>query len=186
MPRAKLKIDIPSMNALLEWFTANDPRNQMRWRLSILHGWNDEDSTYILTESVNSAFGSYQRLRLAPEFGEELRYFYTNDEYENPKGALKATGLFKRWDDDHGTSFLAAARLIEKGQAAREDRAAQLRTLRDIQMNAEFLALSLDRDLPPGTVTPELRSRLQEAARAVWEDIKDALPRLEKEWGIRD
>jgi len=186
MPRAKLKIDIPSMNAFLEWFTANDPRNQMRWRLTILLGWNDEASTYYLTESVNSAFGSYKRLRLDPEFGEGLRYFYTQDECDNPKGALKATGLFKRWDDDHGTSFLAAARMIEKGQAVREERAEQLRWLREIRQEAEFLALSLNRDLPPGTVTPELRSRLQLAARAVWEEIGQAIPRLEMEWSIHD
>jgi hypothetical protein len=172
---------LTSADELLAWAVAHDPHGHSRWRLDVYAGWDDsKPPRYTLTATGGDSWSRLQQLNLTPELGEALRPFYQTDTYGHPKGALKLSGILKRWDDDHGSDFLDAVREAKAEAEAADDRSTTLRQLRDLTREAEFLAQSLQRELPPGVIDPELRSRFCGDARAVYDQVNASIIRLEK------
>jgi hypothetical protein len=176
---------INSPDELLAWAVEHDPLGHSRWRLDVYTGWDDsKPPEYTLTATGGDGWSRMEQLKLDPELGEALRPFFQTNSYGQPKGALKLTGILKRWDDDHGSDFLAAAREAKAEAEAADERQTTLRQLRDLAHEAEFLVQMLQRELPPGVIDPELRRRFCVDARAVYDQVNAGTIRLQKDWGL--
>ncbi len=99
---------ITTMDDLVTMSCELNPLGDRRWVLNIKIPYSyrsDEQkpTQYSLKETGDSWGG--KKVRLAPGFAQQLESFWRKNQYNEPIGGLKFSGIFRRWDDEEGTEF---------------------------------------------------------------------------------